>query len=93
MKARLDVSQEEAQVIVKNSLGGLELAKLPNSMGSNFAQVPLYLGEMLNRDWEHKCKTSEDAEIAELEIIEACKGLKVRMTEVAGDSGTKTIEL
>jgi hypothetical protein len=92
VKARLNASEAEVQIIVKKSMGGMEIAKLPNSMGSRYASEPLYLGEFLNRDWECKCKTGDDANMVEQLLIEGCKNLKYKMQEDS-DPGPKTIEL
>ncbi len=92
LKARLNASEAEVETIRKLSLGGLELAKLPSSFGSKFSYEAVYLGEILNRDWERKLKTKQEAENAEYIMIDACKGLKSRM-EQAADSGPKNIEL
>jgi hypothetical protein len=92
VKARLNASDEEVQAMVQQSMGGSELTKLPNSLGSRFAYEPLYLAEILNRDWEGKCKTMQDAETMEALIIDACKQLKSRM-EQPDNSGPKNIEL
>ena len=92
VKARLNASEEEVQAIVQRSMGSSELTSLPNSLGSRYDYEPLYLVEILNRDWERKCKTVQDAETMEMLIIEACKQLKSRM-EQPDTSGPKNIEL
>jgi hypothetical protein len=90
--ARLDATPEEIAAIQKRSLGGLELAKMPNSMGTRYAGTPLYLGEILGRDWECSCKTREDAEAAESLIIQACRDLKYKL-EQEDTSGPRVIDL
>jgi len=93
LKARLNASEAELETIRKLSLGGLELAKLPSSFGSKYPYEAVYLGEVLNRDWERKLKTKQEAENAEFVMIDACKGLKARMEKAAESSGPKNIEL
>jgi hypothetical protein len=61
-------------------------------MGSRFALSPLYVGEILNQDWEYKCKTMEDAQTVETMVIQACKDLKYRL-EQPDTSGPKVIDL
>jgi hypothetical protein len=80
------------QAIAQRSLGNSELTKLPNSIGSRFAYEPLYVVEILNRDWEGQCKTMQDAETMEVLIIDGCKQLKYQI-EQPDSSGTKNIEL
>ncbi|MEI9893463.1 MAG: hypothetical protein WDN28_06070 [Chthoniobacter sp.] len=92
IKARLNASEAEVQQIMQRSLGGFELTRVPNSLGPKYAREPLYVGEILNRDWEAKCKTQEDADLAESLIIEACKSLKLKLN-APDDSGPKNIEL
>jgi hypothetical protein len=92
VKARLNASEEEVQAIVTRSMGAMEIAMLPNSLGSRYAPEPLYLSEFLNRDWEYKCKSGDDANAVEALVIDGCKSLKIKMQE-GSDTESKTIEL
>lgn len=93
VKARLTASDAEVETIRKLSLGGLEIAKVPSSFGSRFPYEAVYLAEILNRDWERKLKTKQDADSTEFIVIEACKSLKNRMQQAADSASTKNIEL
>ena len=93
IKARLNASDAEVENIRKLSLGGVELAKLPSSFGSKYPYEAVYLGEILNRDWERKLKTKQEAEYAENIMLDACKSLKSRMEQAADSTGPKNIEL
>ena len=93
IKARLNASDSEVEVMRNMSLGGTELANLPSTFGPKYPFEPVFLAEVLNRDWERKLKTKPEAQNAEVILIDACKTLKMRMDEYDGSSGPKNIEL
>jgi hypothetical protein len=92
VKAHLSASPEEVQAIVQRSLGDSAMAQIPNYIGQRFAYEPLYVAEILNRDWETKCRTLQDAESVENLIIDACKNLKALMQREES-TNSRNIEL